>query len=102
LARYGRKGKRYDTIDITQNIAIRYDTMHEHNVKFNARTSDDCSETADTGTCAAISNGRMIGSVNRRQRDIGTGDSGDAAVVDRQVVSCTRSRTIDDVVSSAT
>ena len=35
LARYGPKGKRYDTIDITQNIAIRYDTMHKRNVKFN-------------------------------------------------------------------
>ena len=39
LARYGPKGKRYDTIDITQNIAIRYDTMHKRNVKFNARAS---------------------------------------------------------------
>ena len=36
LARYGPKGKRYDTIDIPQNIAIRYDTMHKRNVKFNA------------------------------------------------------------------
>jgi len=36
LARYGRKGKRYDMIDITQNIAIRYDTMHKRNVKLNA------------------------------------------------------------------
>jgi len=26
LARYGPKAKRYDTIDITQNIAIRHDT----------------------------------------------------------------------------
>jgi len=29
LARYGPKGKRYDTIDFTQNIAIRYDMMHD-------------------------------------------------------------------------
>jgi len=43
----------------------------------------------------------MIGNVDRRPRNIGTGDNGDAAVVDRQVVSCTRSCTIDDVVSGA-
>jgi len=60
-----------DTIhcDITQNIAIRYDMMH----KFNA-----------------LQHGL--------QRDIVTGDNGDAAVVDRQVVSCMWSRTIDNVV----
>jgi len=38
----------------------------------------------------------MVGSVDQRQRDISTGDNGDTAVVDRQVVSCTPSCTIDD------
>ena len=38
-----------------------------------------------------------IGNVDRRQRDIGVDENGDAAVVDRHVVSCMRSRMIDDV-----
>jgi len=40
LARYGRKGKRYDTIDITQNIAIRYDTIRCINATSNLTRSD--------------------------------------------------------------
>jgi len=64
--------------------------------------NDDRSETADTGTCAVDlkpSDDRQCRSVttryrHRRQWRRRRGD--------RQVVSCTRSRTIDDVVSSAT
>ena len=44
----------------------------------------------------------LISNVDRRQRDIGIDQNRYAAVVDRQVVSCMRLRTIDDVVSSAT
>jgi len=67
------------TIDITQNIAIRYDTMHKRNVKFNTlqrgrqfvnerllllqqmrawpvQQDDDRSETADTARAPTISN----------------------------------------------
>jgi len=100
--------------------------MHKRNIKFNAvqhgrqlvkerllllqwlrawlvQQDDDHSETADTSTCADhLECGWLVRSVDRRQRDIGTGDNADAAVVDRQVVSCTWSRTIDDVVSGAT
>jgi len=94
--------------------------MHKRNVKFNAlqhgrqfvderllqlqwlraspvQQDDDRSETADTGTCADdLKRGRRIGNVYRRQRDISTGDDSDATMVDQQVVSCTRSRTIND------
>ena len=62
---------------------------------------DNRSETADTGTCTDDLKRSVIGNVNRRQRDMGTGDNGDTAVVDPRAVSCTRSRMIDDV-SSAT
>jgi len=98
--------------------------MHKHNVKVRAlqhgrqfvserlllqrmrawpvQQDDDCSETADTGTCADdLKRGRLIGNVDRRQRDIG--ENRDAAMVDRQVASCrpTRLRAIDNVVSGA-
>jgi len=119
LARYGPKGKRYDTIDITQNIAMRYDTMHKRNVKFNARASvrqctsaarlrawpvqqdDDRSETANTGTCAddvKRSDDRQcrLATTQYRHRRQWRHCRGD-----RQVVSCKRSRMID-VVSSST
>jgi len=67
---------------------------------WSVQQDDDRSETADTGTCADdLKCGRLVGNVSRRQHDIDTGDSGDAAVVDRQVVSCTRLRMINDVVS---
>jgi len=94
--------------------------MHKRNIKFNAlqhwrqfvnerlllllrawpvQQDDDRSKTADKGTCADdLKRGRLVGNVNQRQRDIGTGDNGDATVVDPQVISCTRSRTIEDVV----
>jgi len=90
--------------------------MHKHNVKFNAlqyghqfikeslqawpvQQDHDRSESANTGTCADdLKRGRLVGNVNRRQRNIGTGDNGDAAVVDGQVVSCTQSCMINDVV----
>jgi len=42
---------------------------------------DDRSETADTGTCADDLKRSVIGNVDRRQRDIRTGDNGDTAVV---------------------
>jgi len=75
--------------DITQNITIRYDTMHKCNVKFNAvqhgrqfdyerllmlqqlrawlvQQDDDRSETADMGTCADdLKGGRLVGNVDR-------------------------------------
>jgi len=44
---------------------------------------------------------RRVGNVDRRRRDIGTGDNADATMVDRQLISCTWSRTIDDIVSGA-
>jgi len=93
--------------------------MHKRNVKFNAlqhgrqfvnerllllqrlrawpvQLDVDCSETAETGTCSDdLKCGRLVGDVDRRQRDIGTGNNGNAAVDDRQVVSCTRLPTID-------
>jgi len=97
--------------------------MHTGNVKFNAlqhgchfvneclllllqllrdwpiQQDNDRSETADTGTCADdLKGGRLVGNVNWRQCDIGIDENGDAAVVDRQVVSCIRLRTIDDAV----
>jgi len=96
--------------------------MHKRNVKFNAlqhgsqfvkerrlplqrmrawlvQQDDDHSETADMGTCTDdLKRGRLVGKVDRQQRDIDTGDNGDAAMVDRQVVSCTRLRTINNVV----
>ena len=99
--------------------------MHKRNVKFNVlqhgrqfiterllllqwlrawpvQQDDDRSESADTGMCVDdLKRGRLVGSVDRRQQDIGTGDNGNAAVVDRQLISCTRSHTIDDVVSGA-
>jgi len=103
------KGKtiRYN---ITKNIAIQYG-MHKCNIKLNAlqhgrqfvkerlllwqrmrawsvQQDDYRSETADMGTCSDdLKRGRLIGNVDRRQRDVGTGDNGDAAMVDRQVVS---------------
>jgi len=110
-----------DTIqyDITQNIAIRYDMMHKCKVKFNAlqrwrqfvkehllllqrawpvQQDDNCSETADMGTCADnLKRGRMVGNVDWRQHDISISDNGDATMVHGQVVSYTRSRMIDDV-----
>jgi len=78
LARYGPKGKRYDMIDITQNITIRYNTIRcisttsnlTHRRQFvnecllrawPVQQDDDRSETADTCTCAddvIMSNGR--------------------------------------------
>jgi len=42
--------------------------------------------------------GRLVCNVDWRQCDIGIGDNGDAAVVDRQFISCMRLRTIHDVV----
>jgi len=59
---------------------------------------DNRSETADTGTCTDDLKRSVIGNVNRRQRDMGTGDNGDTAVVDPRAVSCMRSRMIDDIV----
>jgi len=78
--------------------------MHKHDVKFNAlqhqrqfvnerllhrlqawpvQQDNDRSETADMGMCANdLKCGRLVGNVDRRQRDIGSGDNGDAAVVD--------------------
>jgi len=77
--------------------------MHRCNVKFNAlqhgrqfvnehllllqrlrawpvQQDDDYSETADTGTCADdLKCSRLIGNVDWRQRDIGTGDNGDTS-----------------------
>ena len=59
---------------------------------------DDRSKTADMGTCADdVKRCWLISNVDRRQRDIGIDENGGAAVVDRQVVSCMRLRTIDDV-----
>jgi len=96
--------------------------MHKLNVKFNAlqqgrqfgnerllllqplrawpvQQDNYRSETANTGMCADdLKCCRLIGNVDRQQRDIGIGENGDTAVVDRQVISCMRSRTIDDVV----
>jgi len=67
---------------------------------WSVQQDDDRSETADTGTCADdLKCGRLMGNVDWRQHDIDTGDSGDTAVVDRQVVRCTRLRMINDVVS---
>jgi len=44
---------------------------------------DDHSETADTGICADdLKCGRLVGNVDRQQCDIGTGNNGDAVVVD--------------------
>ena len=74
--------------DITQNIAIRYDTMYKRNIKFNVlqhghqfvkerlqawpvQQDDDRSETANMTT-----RGRLVGNVDQRKRDIGTGDNG--------------------------
>jgi len=42
---------------------------------------DDRSETAEMGTCADDLKQLVIGNANRRQRDMGTGDNGDTAVV---------------------
>jgi len=96
--------------------------MHKLNVKFNAlqqgrqfvnerllllqplrawpvQQDNYRSETADTGTCTDdLKRCWLIGNVDRRQRDIDSGENGDTAVVDRQVISCMRSRTINDVV----
>jgi len=96
--------------------------MHKRNVKFNTlqhgsqfvkerllplqrirawpvQQDDDHSETADMGTFTDdLKRNRLVGKVDRQQRDIDTSDNGDTAVVDRQVVSCTRLHTIDDVV----
>jgi len=107
LARYSRNGKRYYTI----RYHTKYrDTIRciNCNVKFNAlrhgrqfinerlllrqrlrawlvQQDDDRSKTADTGTCADdLKRGRLISNVDRRQCDIGIGENGDAAVVDRQ------------------
>ena len=95
--------------------------MHKCNIKFNAlqhghqfvkerlhllqrlrawpvQQDDYRNETTDTGTCADdLKRGQLVRNVDQQERDIGTGDNGDTAVADRQVVSCTRSRTIDDV-----
>jgi len=97
--------------------------MHKCNVRFNAlqhghlfvnkhlllvqqlrawpvQQDDDRSETANTGTCEDdLKPGQMVGNVDRQKRNIGTGDNVDIAVVDRQVANCTRSHTIDDVIS---
>ena len=55
------------------------------------RQDDDCSETADTGTCTDdLKCGRLMGNVDWRQHDMSIGDNGDAAVVDRQVVAAVR------------
>jgi len=80
--------------DITQNIAIRYDTMHKRNVKFNVlqhghqfvkerlqawlvQQDDDHSETANMGTCADdLKRGRLVNNVDQQQCDMGTGDNG--------------------------
>ena len=79
--------------------------MHKRNVKFNVlwhgrqfvkerllllrawpvQQDDDRSETADTGTCADdVKRCWLISNVDRRQRDVGIDENGDAAVVDRQ------------------
>jgi len=89
-----------DTIryDITKNFAIRYDTMHKHNIKLNAlqhgrqfvnerllllqwlrawpvQQDDNRNETADMGTCADdLKRGRLVGNVDRRQRLPTTGN----------------------------
>jgi len=107
MARYSLRENDTIRCDITQNIEIRYDTMHKCNVKFNAlqhrhqfikeplrlllqrlrawpvQQDDYCGKTADTGTCTDnLKRGRLVGNVDRQQRDIGTGDNGDATVVD--------------------
>ena len=75
--------------DITQNVAIRYDTMHKCNVRFNVlqhgrqfvnecllllqrlraspiQQDNDRSEIADTGTCADdLKRARRFGNVDR-------------------------------------
>jgi len=80
--------------------------MYKCNVKFNAlqhgrqfvkerlllllrlrawpvQQDDNCSETTNTGTCTDdLKRGWLIGNVDRRQRDIGTGDNGDAVMAD--------------------
>jgi len=78
--------------------------MHKRDVKFNVlqhghqfvnerllhrlqawpvQQDNDPSETADMGMCTDdLKCGRLVGNVNRRQRDIGSSDNGDAAVVD--------------------
>jgi len=80
--------------------------MHKCNVKFNAlqhglqfvnerllllqwlqawpvQQDDYHTETADTGTCADdLKRGRLVANVDPRQRNIGTGSNGDAAMVD--------------------
>jgi len=107
LARYGPKGKRYDTISTKYRDMRRHDTTHKCNVKCNelqhwgefvkecllllqwlqawsVQQDDDRSETADTGTCADdLKRDWLVGNVDRRQRDIGTSDDGDATVLDR-------------------
>jgi len=83
--------------------------MHKRNVKFNAlqhgrqflneclllhrlrawpvQQDDDRSETAKTGTCTDdVNRCWLISNVDPRQRDIGIDEKGDAAMVDRQVV----------------
>ena len=116
MARYGPKGKRYDTI--SQKI-LQYNTvcinatlnLTRSNTGVSSSKNVCCcgsgcepgrysrmtyrSETANMGTCSDdLKRGRLIGNVDRRQRDVGTGDNGDAAMVDRQVRGRARSTTL--------
>ena len=123
LARYGPKGKRYDTIDITQKISIRYDTIQcisatsnlTHGRQFvNERLLllRGCEPGRYSRTTIAANS--RHGHMRRRSQTVGDRQCRSATTRyrhrrqwrrrrgDRQVVSCTRSRMIDDVVSSAT
>jgi len=106
LARYGTRENDTIRCDITQNIAIQYDTIRCINATsnlthFNTGVSSSmnvccCCSGCEPGqysrtTIAAkqltwaraqtISNVVVVGNDHRRQRDISTGDNGDAAVV---------------------
>jgi len=118
LARYGAKGKRYDTINITQNIAIRCISATSnltHGRQFvNERLLllRGCEPGRYSRTTIAANS--RHGHMRRRSQTVGDRQCRSATTRyrhrrqwrrrrgDRQVVSCTRSRMIDDVVSSAT
>ena len=66
LARYGRKGKRYDTIDITQHIAIQYDTIRCINATSNlTRSNTGVSSSTSAAAAAAVS---LAGTAGRRSQ----------------------------------
>ena len=106
LARYGTRENDTIRCDITQNIAIRYDTIRCINAtsnltRFNTGVSSSknvccCCSGCESGQYSrkmiaakqparahaqTISNVVVVGNDHRRRRDISTSDNGDAAVV---------------------